>query len=116
MTLRPAIFDRNVLALDKSGLVQSLPECTDEWRGAFSRRSPDETDNRHHRLLRTSNAWCGEKTTSHRANESPSVHHWITVSTRTAATEEWQVYARSPFPSPGSLTGGLTSKVTGAPR
>jgi len=48
----PAILDGDVLALDESGLVQTMSERTDKGLGAGRRRGAEETDHRHRGLLR----------------------------------------------------------------
>src|SRR6516225_6876594 len=49
---RIAIFDRDVPALDKTGLAKTLPERRYERRRIFRRRGPHEPDHRHRWLLR----------------------------------------------------------------
>src|SRR5262249_61281250 len=50
--LGKAILDSDVLPLDKSGLVQALPECANQVLGAGRRRGAEKADHWHHRLLR----------------------------------------------------------------
>ena len=52
MTFRPAVFDRDVLALDEACFLQALAERDHEVRGVSERGVPEETNNRHRRLLR----------------------------------------------------------------
>src|SRR6516165_11580697 len=50
--LGKAILDSDVLPLDKSGLVQALPECANQVLGAGRRRGAEKADHWHRRLLR----------------------------------------------------------------
>ena len=75
LTLRPAIFDRDVLAIDKSGLVQPLSERVDKRRGTGSRCPSGETDRGYRRLLRTRSKRKGEPGTRNTADERSPVHH-----------------------------------------
>ncbi len=47
-----AIFDRDVLALDKARVFQSLAERGEKLRCIVGRAGVEESDNRHRRLLR----------------------------------------------------------------
>src|SRR5262249_30653977 len=51
-TFGPAVFDRHVLALDITGLAQSLKECTHKVRVQVGRFAVEESDDLHRRLLR----------------------------------------------------------------
>ena len=53
VTLCPAIFDRDVLALDKSGFAEALTECAQAAGRQVGRFAAEETDHRHDRPLRT---------------------------------------------------------------
>src|SRR5262249_55559292 len=44
---RPTIFDRHVLALDKSGFLKALAECGHEVGPIGKRSAVEETDHRH---------------------------------------------------------------------
>jgi hypothetical protein len=57
IALRPAVFDRDVLALDVAGFVQSLEECSHEGRRRTGRSRVEEADHRHHLLLRSRGGW-----------------------------------------------------------
>jgi hypothetical protein len=53
LSLCPAIFDRDVLALGKTGFVQALAECGDDMGERFSRSAAEKPDDRQLcRLLR----------------------------------------------------------------
>src|SRR5262249_13487496 len=47
LILRPTIFDRHVLALDKSGFLEALAECGHEVGPIGKRSTVEETDHRH---------------------------------------------------------------------
>src|SRR5262249_50659584 len=51
ITPRPAIFDRQVLALDITGLVQALAKGTHKVREQVRRSAMEEADHRHRQLL-----------------------------------------------------------------
>src|SRR5262249_10608479 len=52
LTLRPTVFDRDVLAFDKPGFGQSLAERGQQRPTLRERRAAEEPDHRHRRLLR----------------------------------------------------------------
>src|SRR5262245_320284 len=52
LTLRPAVFDRYILALNEACFLQTLAQRDHEVRGVSERGAPQETNNRHRRLLR----------------------------------------------------------------
>src|SRR5262245_48606463 len=52
MIIRPAIFDRDILALDIAGFIQALTERGREGHIARSCRAVEKPDHRHRRLLR----------------------------------------------------------------
>ena len=52
LPLRPAIFDRHVLALDIAGFLQALTERGHHGRVPARRCAVEEPDHRHRRLLR----------------------------------------------------------------
>jgi hypothetical protein len=64
-SLRPAIFDRDVLTLDVTGFVQATAERGHYGSERLSRLSIQESDHRHRRLLPAH----GERPSSHRAAE-----------------------------------------------
>ena len=49
---RPAVFNRNILAIDETGLAQTLLEPRDIIRPSLRRCDVEKPDHRHHRLLR----------------------------------------------------------------
>src|SRR5262249_5955577 len=75
-----AIFDGDVLALDESGLVQALPECTDKLSRAGRPRAAEEPDHRHRRLLRARRDRPRRRAADERDELPPS--HSITSSAR----------------------------------
>ena len=52
LVLSPAVFDRDVLALDVAGLLEALAERPQAIRISVRRLAVEETDHRHRRLLR----------------------------------------------------------------
>jgi hypothetical protein len=52
VTLRPMVFDRDVLALDVASFANALLKCGPEVLVLFGRAEIHETDHRHRRLLR----------------------------------------------------------------
>jgi hypothetical protein len=56
LTLAPAKFDRDVLALDQTCLLQALAERGYEFRRVSERRAAQEPYHRHRRLLRAPRA------------------------------------------------------------
>ena len=55
LILRPAVFDRGVLAVDVTGLLEALEERREEGRITLRRLAVEESDHRHRRLLRAGN-------------------------------------------------------------
>jgi hypothetical protein len=53
LALGPAIFDRDVLPLDVSALLQPLMECCECIGGLARGPTAEKADHRHRRLLRT---------------------------------------------------------------
>jgi hypothetical protein len=51
LIFRRAVFDQDVLALDETCFLQALAEGCHEVRGVSERGVPQETNNRHRRLL-----------------------------------------------------------------
>ena len=56
LIFRRAVFDQNVLALDEACFLQTLAEPGDQVREVGERGVPQETNNRHRRLLRARRA------------------------------------------------------------
>jgi hypothetical protein len=62
LSLRPAEFDRHVLALDVAGLGEALAERGHDAHGVVSGPRAHESDHRHCRLLRARSEWvCGDR-------------------------------------------------------
>src|SRR5262249_46400905 len=80
LTLRPAIFDRNVLTFHKARLVEPLPERRQEGPEVLERTKTEEPDHRH-RLLRARHQRPGSRTAEQRDDLAP-LHHSITSSAR----------------------------------
>src|SRR5258708_20746065 len=51
LVLRPAKFDRDVVAVDEPGFLHAIAECRYPVNGIGSRGGIKETDHRHRRLL-----------------------------------------------------------------
>jgi len=57
LVIRPAVFDCHILAFDKAGLAEALPECIDAIGVQIvGCRWTEKSDHRHRRLLRTRGA------------------------------------------------------------
>src|SRR5499427_2494969 len=81
LVLRPAILDHDILALDVAGFANALPECGQIACAIGKRRTAEEPDHRHRRLLRTRR----ERPRNHRAAEQRdeiAAVHSITSSAR----------------------------------
>jgi hypothetical protein len=65
LALRPAVFDRDVLAFDEACFLQALSERGHKIGRVGERRVAEEPDHRHYRLLRTH----GERPGGRRAAE-----------------------------------------------
>src|SRR5262249_45398305 len=74
LTFRPAVFDRNVLALDVSSCVQTLPECADLLRRFAGCPGSEETDHRHRPLLRARGNRPSGYTAADKCDEVPPPH------------------------------------------
>src|SRR5262249_44467249 len=73
VVVRPAILDRDVLALDKSGFVQTLPKRVNKMRRTGCRRISEKSDHRHRCLLRARREGPRCRATEKR-DELPSPH------------------------------------------
>ena len=86
LTLRPAVFDRYILALNEACFLQTLAQRDHEVRGVSERGAPQETNNRHGRLLRPRRDRPRRRNAAQERNElSPSqVEHTATSPGATA--------------------------------
>ena len=76
LTLRPAVFDRHVLALDIAGVFEALAECAQTVRvRVVSRCGVEESDQRHRRLLRPRHERPCHRRAAEKANELTSPHY-----------------------------------------
>jgi len=57
LVLSPAVFDRDVLALDVAGLLEALTERSQAIPISIRRLAVEETDHRNRRLLRAGRDW-----------------------------------------------------------
>src|SRR5262249_24769003 len=74
VTLCPAIFDRNVLAFDVAGLLQTLAEGGHVTRVSLWRCAVEEPDHRHRRLLRARRKRPSGYTSADKYDEVPPPH------------------------------------------
>jgi len=65
-TVRPTVFDRNILTLDISSLVQTTSESSDVLRRLAKRPGTEKPDDRHRRLLRAR----GDRPSRYRAGQN----------------------------------------------
>src|SRR6516165_1614941 len=77
---RKAIFGRDILALDITGFLQTLAERGHEVCCIGKRRTPEEPDHRHRRLLRPRREWPRGRATDKHDELAPP--HSITSSAR----------------------------------
>src|SRR5262249_22189474 len=79
--LRPAVFDRQILALDVAGFAQSLTE-RGQRRGTRTRRAAaEETDHRHRRLLRSQTSRRGQQA-AHNKHQLAAGHDCCLATTK----------------------------------
>ena len=81
LALRPAVFDSQVPALDRAGLVQALAECSKPLRERPRRHPAEEPDHRQRRLLRSRRERPRHCRTPDERDEFPPFHS-ITSSAR----------------------------------
>jgi hypothetical protein len=55
--LRPAVLDRDILALDITDFLEALAECRHHVPVRLERRAAQESDHEHRRLLGTRREW-----------------------------------------------------------
>src|SRR2546430_828858 len=80
--LRPAIFDRDVVPFDKTGLIQALVERSQVVRKSFAGSSVEEPDHRHRRLLRARRERPHSCPAAKQRDELATAAHSITSSAR----------------------------------
>src|SRR5262245_40136273 len=75
LPLRPAVYDRYILALDIAAILQTLAKST-QTVGAYVRRCRrvEETDHRHRRLLRARGEGPRRRRAAEERNELPPSH------------------------------------------
>src|SRR5882762_6798839 len=74
LAVRPAIFDRHVLALDISCILQSLAERVQTDRISVRRCAAKKPDHRHSALLRTRGEWPRHRRATEKRDELASLH------------------------------------------
>jgi len=75
VTLCPAVFDRQVLALDVAGFFQALSERCHGVCDCARRYVTEEADHRHRRLLRARGERPGNYCPAHQSYEMPAPDH-----------------------------------------
>jgi len=73
----PAVFNPNVLALDKADLLEALTKCRDVKLVQLRCRAVEKTDYRHCRLLRARSQRRGKHAPYKTTNEGPTFHQNI---------------------------------------
>jgi hypothetical protein len=89
-SLRPAIFDRDVLTLDVTDLVQAAPERGCHGSERLRRLSIQESNQRHRRLLRAGGKRPSRRRAAEQGDELAALHG---------------DYGTSPLPPPGRSSG-----------
>ena len=74
LSVRPAIFDRYILAFDIAGFLQTLTECVHLGRVAVRRCAIEKSDHRERLLLRTHREWPCRHHTAEKRDEIASLH------------------------------------------
>src|SRR6267378_1258604 len=74
LAVRPAIFDRHVLALDISCILQSLAERVQTDRISVRRCAAKKPDHRHSALLSTRGEWPRHRRATEKRDELASLH------------------------------------------
>src|SRR5262245_35842108 len=72
---RRAVFDQHVLALDEARFLQTLAERGDQVREVGERGVPQETNNRHRRLLRAHRERPHSRRAAEQRDELAPLHH-----------------------------------------
>src|SRR5262245_2780356 len=80
MIIRPAVFDRDILALDIAGFGQALTEGGSHRRVRPGRRTVEKPDHRHRRLLRPRRERPSRRRAAEERYELAPVAHSITSS------------------------------------
>ena len=91
LTLRPAVFDRQVLALEKASFLQAMLEFAHSIAQPFGRRAMEKPDDRHRRLLRA----CRDRPRGCRAAEQRdelAPPHWIEMHLLPKQGTPWAAY------------------------
>src|SRR5262249_21172701 len=93
MIVGPAKVDGKILAFDEPGLLQTLPQRCDKWRGASSRRATEKADHRHPSLLRARRERPRNCSAAEQRNKRAPPHS-ITSSARASSDQHrWSVEA-----------------------
>src|SRR5262245_42867903 len=79
LIFRRAVFDQDVLALDEACFLQTLAERGDQVREVGERAVPQETNNRHGRLLRARRARPRSRRAADERDELAALHSITSV-------------------------------------
>ena len=74
MTIRPAVFDSDIPAFDKTSVNKALAECVYKVCGISRRRNSQKPNYRNLRLLRRSNRRPRNRRSATKRNEIPPPH------------------------------------------
>jgi hypothetical protein len=74
LPLRPAVFDRDALALDMTDFLQALAERGHHVRVRLGRRAAQESDHRHRRLLRAHGERPADRCAAEKCDEFAPLH------------------------------------------
>src|SRR6516162_1081455 len=98
MIIRPAVFDRYILALDIASFGQAPTEGGSHRRVRPGRRTVEKPDHRHPRLLRARRERPGGGSAAEQRDElaSSEVGHGLPSGTRCASLPQAQVAPKAP--------------------
>src|SRR6266487_995683 len=85
LIFRRTVFDQDVLALDEACFLEALAEGCHEVRGVSERGVPQETNNRHRRLLRACRQRPRGRRAAEQGDELAPPNHSITSSARASS-------------------------------
>ena len=74
LALGPAVLDRDIVALDEAGFLETFAEAGYEMRERTGRSGTEESDHRHCRLLRAGDEWTRDRRTAEKRKEFAPLH------------------------------------------
>src|SRR4030095_3280748 len=74
LALGPAVLDRDIVALDEAGFLETFAEAGDEMREWTGRSGTEESDHWHCRLLRVGSEWIRDHPTAEKRKEFAPLH------------------------------------------